>query len=291
VLVSVIIPVFNRYNFIGETLNSLLNQTYNNWECIVVDDGSTDYIDELMEFYTEKDVRINFYRRPENSIKGANACRNYGFQISKGEYIQWLDSDDIMCNDKIHTQLEALRDESETTIATCKFGYFKLVNKDLKVRENIKTYQNFSFGNDLLLCFGKFEEYFPLHVYLTPRFLVEKVGGWNEDLEINQDGEFFSRILMEVHKVIFVESEVFYRIGESDSISVFDSVNKANKVVESWQLIEKNINQKNHPYIKQAKRVLYRKLKEKYPEVIRENFEFLKAGIPLKQRILLKYLH
>ena len=83
-IVSIIIPVFNRYQIIGETLNSIINQTYSNWECIVVDDGSSDYTEQLMEFYTQKDPRIIFVRRPDNRPKGANACRNYGFEFKQG---------------------------------------------------------------------------------------------------------------------------------------------------------------------------------------------------------------
>lgn len=95
-LVSIIIPTYNRAHLIGETLDSVIAQTYQNWECIVVDDGSTDYTDELLEFYCTKDHRIQYHNRPNNRRKGANACRNYGFELSEGEYVKWFDSDDLM---------------------------------------------------------------------------------------------------------------------------------------------------------------------------------------------------
>ncbi|WP_298247536.1 glycosyltransferase family 2 protein [uncultured Christiangramia sp.] len=94
-LVSIVIPTYNRAHLLGETLDSVLVQTYGNWECIVVDDGSNDYTEELMEFYL-KDPRIKFYHRPKQRPKGANACRNFGFNQSKGAFIQFLDSDDII---------------------------------------------------------------------------------------------------------------------------------------------------------------------------------------------------
>jgi glycosyltransferase involved in cell wall biosynthesis len=90
-MVSVIIPVFNRAELISETLNSIIEQTYKNWEFIVIDDGSTDYTDELLKFYCEKDSRISFYHLPKDQPKGANACRNYGFEMSSGEYVKWFD--------------------------------------------------------------------------------------------------------------------------------------------------------------------------------------------------------
>lgn len=95
-LVSIIIPTFNRAHFIGETLDSVLAQTYTNWECIVVDDGSADASAEVLKSYYEKDSRIQYHHRPADRPKGANACRNFGFELSKGDYIQFLDSDDSL---------------------------------------------------------------------------------------------------------------------------------------------------------------------------------------------------
>lgn len=83
-LVSIIIPTYNRAHLIGETLDSVLAQIYTNWECIVVDDGSTDSTAELLAFYVEKDSRFQYHHRPKDRLKGANACRNYGFELSRG---------------------------------------------------------------------------------------------------------------------------------------------------------------------------------------------------------------
>ena len=77
-LVSIIIPTYNREHLIGETLNSIIAQTHTNWECIVVDDGSTDNTEEVLKNYKEKDKRFIFLKRPDNLPKGANTCRNIG---------------------------------------------------------------------------------------------------------------------------------------------------------------------------------------------------------------------
>src|SRR5690606_31488967 len=95
-LVSIIIPTYNRAHLIGETLDSVLAQTYKNWECIVVDDGSTDGTDALLASYCKKDARFQYHHRPKEHLPGGNGARNYGFMLSKGEYIQWFDSDDVM---------------------------------------------------------------------------------------------------------------------------------------------------------------------------------------------------
>src|SRR5690554_2207297 len=105
-LVSIIIPTFNRAHLIGETLDSVIAQTYQNWECIVVDDGSTDHTAEIMANYLAKDSRFQYHHRPKNRPAGGNAARNFGFGVSKGEYINWLDSDDLFLPDKLSVQME-----------------------------------------------------------------------------------------------------------------------------------------------------------------------------------------
>lgn len=117
-LVSIIIPTYNRAHLIGETLDSVLAQTYTNWECIVVDDGSTDDTSELLNNYCKKDTRFQYHHRPANRPKGANACRNYGFELSKGEYINWFDSDDLMHYDKLKLQIAGL-ESSNFNFSVC----------------------------------------------------------------------------------------------------------------------------------------------------------------------------
>lgn len=118
-LVSIIIPTYNRAHLIGVTLDSILNQTYTNWECIVVDDGSTDETEALLQSYIEKDFRFKFYKRPINISKGANACRNYGFGLSKGTYINWFDSDDVMLPNKLELQVSELKDNPNAPYCIC----------------------------------------------------------------------------------------------------------------------------------------------------------------------------
>ena len=95
-LVSIIIPTYNRAHLISETLDSVLAQTYTNWECIVVDDGSTDGTDELLASYCKKDNRFQYHHRPKDRFPGGNTARNYGFVLSRGAYVQWFDDDDVM---------------------------------------------------------------------------------------------------------------------------------------------------------------------------------------------------
>ena len=103
-LVSVITPVYNSEKFIGETIESVIGQTYKNWEMIVIDDGSTDKTESIVRFYMSKDPRIKYFPLGYNSGRPA-VPRNYGIKHAKGEYIAFLDSDDFWHKQKLEKQL------------------------------------------------------------------------------------------------------------------------------------------------------------------------------------------
>ncbi|MGM0477963.1 MAG: glycosyltransferase family 2 protein [Bacteroidota bacterium] len=94
-LISIIIPVFNRPELITECLESIIAQSYDNWECIVVDDGSTDETLDVMETYAQKEQQIKVYKRHKEP-KGAPSCRNIGMNEASGDYLIFLDSDDLL---------------------------------------------------------------------------------------------------------------------------------------------------------------------------------------------------
>ena len=124
-LISIIIPTYNRAHLIGATLDSIIAQTYTYWECLVIDDGSTDATEALLQVYISKDERFSYYKRPDTMPKGANACRNYGLQLSKGAYINWFDSDDVMQPRKLELQLEALRTHEDAPCCICQTAWLE----------------------------------------------------------------------------------------------------------------------------------------------------------------------
>jgi teichuronic acid biosynthesis glycosyltransferase TuaG len=101
--VSIITPCYNSVDYIAETIESVIAQTYKNWEMIVIDDCSTDGSYEIILSYAEKDRRIRFYRMKKNG--GAAKARNKAIEISNGEYLAFLDSDDLWLPDKLEKQL------------------------------------------------------------------------------------------------------------------------------------------------------------------------------------------
>jgi glycosyltransferase involved in cell wall biosynthesis len=129
-LVSIIIPTYNRAHLIGETLDSIKNQTFTNWECIVVDDGSKDNIEELMDSYNAIDYRFRFISRPKSRSKGANACRNFGYENSNGEIIIWLDSDDLFVSEHLQIITEAHNEHPDKDAIVNEAGVFHTVIGD-----------------------------------------------------------------------------------------------------------------------------------------------------------------
>lgn len=107
-LVSIITPMYNSEKYIGETIESVLNQTYKNWEMVIVNDCSTDRGPEIVKEYQKKDSRIKFYNNEKN--KGVSETRNKGIKLAKGKYIAFLDSDDLWKKEKLEKQVNFMED-------------------------------------------------------------------------------------------------------------------------------------------------------------------------------------
>jgi glycosyltransferase involved in cell wall biosynthesis len=116
-LVSIIIPIYNRAHLVGETLESIQRQTYPHWECILVDDGSSDNTCAKVREYTQQDLRIKLMERPSQLSKGPNSCRNYGFENSKGELIYFLDSDDVVLEGALEVYQSNFHKDTQVVIA------------------------------------------------------------------------------------------------------------------------------------------------------------------------------
>lgn len=235
-LVSVIIPCFNSAQYIKETIVSVLDQSWKNVEIIIVDDGSTDSTIDIVNQFSDSKIKLI---RQNN--QGACKARNVGFQNSVGDYIMYLDADDLLSKFKIEYQLRSLIGLDYKVIASCKWDRFYNNIEEAKF-PHLFIYNNYDNPIDFLVDMWNNGEMMQTSVWLVARKLIEISGGWNEKLAKNQDGEFFARVLMNSSSIIFCEdAKVFYRSGLSDSVSKDNSKIKAASLLHSFELYEKYI--------------------------------------------------
>lgn len=218
-LVSIIIPTYNRRELLMETLNSVKEQIFINWECIIVDDGGNDNTEMEMLELVNNDSRFRYFRRPQNHPKGACGCRNFGFEKSNGKYIQWLDDDDLLSANKIELQVESLEKLYNINLfVTCSWDLY-WPNKKLELINRFKT-NGLINKQDFFKRLAEDQTFVPSLAYLTSRELILKSGYWNTDLTINQDAEFFTRILINSEGLVNIsDCHVLYRQHEGSRIS------------------------------------------------------------------------
>lgn len=288
-IVSIIIPTYNRAHLISETLDSVIAQTYTNWECIVVDDGSTDDTLEVLKEYANRDARIQYHSRPKDRPKGANACRNYGFELSKGEYVNFLDSDDILSINKLDFQISIVSSKN-ADIALCGWAFFNDLENFNKSK--VTNYKDFSSGIELLSFLGKKSTYVPLHVYLVNSKVVKRAGKWNERLKINQDGEFFTRVLINSKEIYTVnECLVYYRRSHGNNVSSY-KIEVLKDIIISWNLIalhcKPHIDSEVNFYVNNSKKRIFNNLIYNYPFFVLRNISFFKEVFMYKVKRKLK---
>lgn len=184
-LVSVVIPAYNAALFIKEAIESVLNQTYMNFEIIVIDDGSIDNQNEIIRTLMEKDDRIKYFYQ-ENS--GVSTARNHGILISKGEYLAFLDADDVW-----------LPDNLELKIRKFESGEFGLVHSSAKIiddKSNITGQSIIGKEGDLLEDMLMWKETCipgPSSV-LVKKEVIEEIGDFDTNLSTAADQDFFFRV-------------------------------------------------------------------------------------------------
>ncbi len=211
--VSVIIPNFNRRDLIGETISSILAQSLPPMEIIVVDDGSTDDSVAVVEKEFGASVRV---LRQQN--EGAGVARNNGFLAASGDFIQFMDSDDICAPQHLEVQVEAL----ERTGADFAYGpWIKAVFEGNRIKlDPVALQQRAVPGQKMLSSFLR-GWMTVLQPCLIRRSLIEHVGLYRTDLKPTEDLEFLARILFSGARAVHTpESLVLYRVHPAGQISI-----------------------------------------------------------------------
>ncbi|TWI88223.1 teichuronic acid biosynthesis glycosyltransferase TuaG [Chitinophaga japonensis] len=138
-LVSIITPAYNVEKYIDATITSVIKQTYENWELIVVDDHSGDDTFSIVSSYAQQDKRIRIVKTPENG--GAAAARNFGIELARGAYIAFLDSDDLWMPDKLEIQIRQMRAKN----ALFSFTGYQVINECSKYIKTIHVPKKFGY--------------------------------------------------------------------------------------------------------------------------------------------------
>jgi glycosyltransferase involved in cell wall biosynthesis len=213
-LVSILIPAYNAEAWISDTLRSAIAQSWVNKEIIVVDDGSKDQTLVVARKFESDQVKVFTHKN-----LGAAATRNAAFSLSKGDYIQYLDADDLMAPDKIARQIHALGDSPDKrTLLSGSWGKFLYRYYRTQFTPSA-LWTDLSPVEWLVRRMGH-NLYMQTASWLTSRELVEAAGPWDTRLLGDDDCEFFCRVLLASHGVRFVpEAKVYYRASGSNSLS------------------------------------------------------------------------
>jgi glycosyltransferase involved in cell wall biosynthesis len=213
-LVSILIPAYNAEEWIVETIQSAVGQTWPRKEIVVVDDGSRDRTAEVARRFASKEVVV-----VSTENQGAAAARNHALGLCQGNYIQWLDADDLLAPDKIERQLAALREsDGRRILLSSSWAFF---NYRVKHARFVSTslWRDLSPVEWLLRKMGE-NLHMQTATWLTSRELAESAGPWDTRLWVDDDGEYFCRVLLASAGTRFVpEAKVFYRITQSSRLS------------------------------------------------------------------------
>lgn len=226
-LVSIIIPCFNQGTFLVYALQSLLAQTINEWECIIIDDGSMDNSAEVAASYCRNDKRFHLIQQPNS---GSAVARNKGLSVAEGEYIQFLDADDLLNSDKLRLQSEYMT-ANKIDVSYTLNAYFhsmkELGEYYLQPKKQFRYYTNIR--NALLSRWG-ISFSIPMHCFMFRRqFLEEHTIRFDERIRQREDWKLHldvSRFCPKPALMDFIGS--YYRINPSGKTSSYTKMANGN---------------------------------------------------------------
>jgi glycosyltransferase involved in cell wall biosynthesis len=220
-LVSILIPAYNAEKWIAHSIRSALAQTWPNKEIIVVDDGSSDRTLDMARSFSSSAVKV-----VTQANQGAAAARNKALSLCQGEYIQWLDADDLLSAEKISSQMNAAEQaQDRNTLFSCGWANFYYRTAKAKFIPTA-LWSNLP---PLEWTLRKFEGNFAMQTatWLVSRQLTEATGPWNTDLLSDDDGEYFCRAVLRSRAIRFIpEARVFYRVTDHNRLSHIGKNNK-----------------------------------------------------------------
>ncbi len=208
-LVSILIPCYNSSPWLAETLESAIAQTYQSKEIIVVDDGSKDDSLLIARRYERSNIKVIAQRN-----EGQSAAENRALQEAQGDFVQYLDADDLLAHNKIQKQMVLFEDGNLDYVATGEWSRFYRSPDDAMFIPQL-LWADFD-PIDWLLC--AWENHLMMHgaAWLIPRQIADRAGKWTEELSLINDFDYFSRILLASKGIKFCwGAKTYYRSGNS----------------------------------------------------------------------------
>ena len=219
--VSIIVPMYNAEKFIGKTIESVLAQTYQNWEMLIMNDVSTDNSLAIVSMYAKKDERIKIVNTEKNVgvVKG----RNFLIDLASGKYIAFLDADDYWHNEKLEKQIKFMKEKNASISCT---EYTRVKENEEKINDVIikeEISYNDMLKNNYLGC-------------LTVMYDAEKIGKrYFKELEKNEDYVLWLEIVKDVNTIYGLkENLAYYRVLDNSRSS-----NKVKTAKVRWEIYRK----------------------------------------------------
>jgi glycosyltransferase involved in cell wall biosynthesis len=219
-LVSILIPAYNAERSIVQTIESALAQTWARKEIIVVDDGSKDGTLEAARTVSSPLVKLFGQQNA-----GSAAARNQAYSLSQGDYIQWLDADDLLSANKVAKQVDALRRAGPRTLASAGWAYFRNRPSTARFVPN-PLWESLS-PVEWMVRKWENNNHMQTATWLVSRELTGAAGPWDPRLVVDDDGEYFSRVIMRSDYITFVpDARVYYRISSGARVSYIGASNR-----------------------------------------------------------------
>jgi len=233
-LVSVIIPCYNQGDFLNETIESVYKQTYSEWECILVDDGSIDNTKGIANLWIEKDIRFKYFYKQNG---GVSSARNFGISKAVGSYFQFLDSDDILDANKLEISLNQFK-KAENSNVKMVISNFKMISSDSKViypafcelKKELFSLEGFLFQWNLTFSLQMQCGFFEASLFKEIKF--------PENLSAQEDWIVWVQLMKTNSNIIFIDKPLaFYRAHPESRMSTIGINDNHIKVLDSFKNI------------------------------------------------------
>lgn len=275
-LVSVIVPCYNQAQFLNETLESVFLQTYINWECIIINDGSLDNTEEIAKKWVEKDKRFKYFLKDNG---GLSSARNYALNKSVGCYIQFLDSDDCLNNKKIELSINEIQSNNSEIVIT-DFKRFRKTRKKLKRAFCDLNKQEFTYNSILTKWDVEFS--IPIHCALFSKKVIGNIC-FNESLKAKEDWLFWLDVFRNNPKVNYLNQVLaYYRLHGKGMTRNFELMEQNSQ--NAYQLIYNSLNEEDKLVFFNRVILEFSKSKEKHQKY--KNNLFYKKAINFIKNIV-----